>query len=109
MNIKDQIKAVEREIALRARCYPGWVAKGTMKQEQSDHELAAMRAVLATLKDSQYIETIPVGGVRVEIRGLTTDGKRHAVVRVVPGCNNDTLLISAMRDAALEFWKFFSK
>lgn len=109
MKIADQIKSVEREIALRMSAYRKFVEKGTMKQETSDHELAAMRAVLATLKDSQYIETIPVGGVRVEIRGITATGKRHAVVKVVTACDNDTLLISSMRDAALEFWRFFSR
>jgi len=109
MKVTDQIRVVEREIALRVTCYPRWVQKGTMKQEQATHELAGMRAVLQTLKESQYIETIPAGGVRVEIRGLTKDGRRHAVVKVEKDVNNDTLLITLCRDSAVEFWKFFSK
>lgn len=51
MNIDDQIKAVEREIGMRLRVYPAWVGKGKMKQEAADHEIAAMRAVLETLKE----------------------------------------------------------
>jgi len=109
MKVIEQIKVAEREIALRMRCYPKWVSQGTMKKEQADHELAGMRAVLETLKNSQYIDTIPPGGVRIEVRGLTKDGKRHAIVRVMTDVNNDTLLISMCRDVALEFWKFFSK
>jgi len=47
---EEQIKCVAREIALRRACYPRWVKDGKMKQEAADHELAAMEAVMATLK-----------------------------------------------------------
>jgi len=46
---------------------------------------------------------------RLPIRGLTQAGKRHAVVRLEPKIDNDTLILSLARDVALEFWKFFSK
>lgn len=45
-----QIACVEREIGYRERCYPRWVTEGRMKEDKADAELAAMRAVLATLK-----------------------------------------------------------
>lgn len=48
--LEQQIKAVEREIGMRLRVYPAWVRGGKMSQEKADHELAAMRAVLVTLK-----------------------------------------------------------
>jgi hypothetical protein len=45
-----QIAAVRREIALRERAYPRWVANARMKPERAAFELGAMRAVLATLE-----------------------------------------------------------
>jgi hypothetical protein len=48
--IADQIRCVRREIAMREAVYPRRVAIKKMKQETADHELAAMRAVLATLE-----------------------------------------------------------
>lgn len=50
ISIGDQIRAVKREIAMRERVYPRRVAAKQMKAEAAEHELAAMRAVLATLE-----------------------------------------------------------
>lgn len=47
--IDDQIKSVVREIGMRQRCYPAWVKKGTMTQEQASHELACMESIHRTL------------------------------------------------------------
>jgi hypothetical protein len=48
--IRDQIRCVEREIALRRRVYPRWVAEERMSQVVADGEVSTMEAVLATLK-----------------------------------------------------------
>lgn len=48
--ISAQIACVERGLGYRSRCYPRWVQEGRMKQDKADAELAAMRAVLETLK-----------------------------------------------------------
>lgn len=53
ITIEDQIKAVEREIGMRRRVYPNWVASKRMSQEKADKEIAAMEAVLETLKEVQ--------------------------------------------------------
>lgn len=53
ITIEDQIKAVEREISMRRRVYPNWVASKRMSQEKADKEIAAMEAVLETLKQVQ--------------------------------------------------------
>ena len=53
ITIEDQIKAVEREIGMRRRVYPNWVASKRMSQEKADKEIAAMEAVLETLKKVQ--------------------------------------------------------
>jgi hypothetical protein len=47
--IDDQITCVRREIALRTRCYPDWVASGRLSQAGADVELARMQGVLDTL------------------------------------------------------------
>jgi hypothetical protein len=52
VSIDDQIKCVAREIALRRTCYPRWVMNGKMKDAQALWELAAMEAVLETLKST---------------------------------------------------------
>ena len=49
-SLADQIRCVEREIAMRERVYPKWVAAGRMKLDQSEREIDAMKAVLATVK-----------------------------------------------------------
>ena len=53
VTIEDQIKAVEREISMRRRVYPNWVASKRMSKEKADKEIAAMEAVLETLKEVQ--------------------------------------------------------
>jgi len=45
-----QIASVKREIQMRERVYPKLVGAGKMKQHTADIEMAAMRAVLATLE-----------------------------------------------------------
>jgi hypothetical protein len=61
--LAGQIKAVEREIAMRKAVYPKRVAAKGMKQETADHEIAAMTAVLATLRGlERREETINEGG-----------------------------------------------
>ncbi len=50
ITLKVQIKAVEREIAMRKAVYPKRIAIGKMKAETAEHETAAMQAVLETLQ-----------------------------------------------------------
>ncbi|MBE7420666.1 MAG: hypothetical protein HS128_23465 [Ideonella sp.] len=53
ISIEQQIAAVQREIRMREHVYPRRISDGKMTQKLADRELAAMRAVLATL------ETLP--------------------------------------------------
>jgi hypothetical protein len=50
ISIEDQIKAAERELAMRRRVYPRRVDDGKMTPEKSVHEIAAMEAIIETLK-----------------------------------------------------------
>ena len=51
--IGRQIACVKRELAMRHRVYPRWVAQKRMTAEQAANELATMTAVLETLEDIQ--------------------------------------------------------
>lgn len=51
VSLTDQIRSVEREIAMREKCYPGWVSSGRLKAATAEHELTCMRAVLRTLRE----------------------------------------------------------
>ncbi len=48
--LPEQIACIKREIAMRERNYPKWVAAGRMKQAEADRELDRMRAVLNSLE-----------------------------------------------------------
>lgn len=58
-SLAQQIGCVEREIRMRAAVYPRQVARGKMNQDDADRELAAMRAVLETLRRVRVGETRP--------------------------------------------------
>lgn len=51
--LEEQITCVEREISMRERVYPRWVVEHRMTQAKAERELAAMRAVLRTLRGLQ--------------------------------------------------------
>jgi hypothetical protein len=59
ITLDQQIEAVAREIGMRARVYPRWVASNKMSQAKADHEQAAMRAVLATLQECKRRASLP--------------------------------------------------
>jgi hypothetical protein len=50
ISIEDQLRAARRELKLRERFYPGWIAQGRLTSATADHELAAMRAIVGTLE-----------------------------------------------------------
>jgi len=49
MPLEEQIAEAQRELALRRRCYPGWVKAGKLTHEDAYHQLAAMAAIVQTL------------------------------------------------------------
>lgn len=62
ISLDQQIAEVNREIAMRRRVYPRFVASGKMTQEQADQRIAAMHAVhetLTRLRDEQRAKTAP--------------------------------------------------
>ena len=49
INLNDLLGCCRRELAVRQRVYPKWVAKGTMKQDKADQEIELMRTVVEFL------------------------------------------------------------
>lgn len=47
--LTEQIAEVKREIALRHRLYPRWIAEARMAQPTAERQIACMTAVLHTL------------------------------------------------------------
>lgn len=54
----DQIACVARELAMRERVYPKFVASGRMTDDKAARELACMRAVLETIQACHVRETV---------------------------------------------------
>lgn len=48
-SIGQQIEEARREILMREKLYPQWVAKRRFSQSEADYFMGRMRAVLATL------------------------------------------------------------
>ncbi len=47
INMADKLACVERELKMRRKVYPRWVEKGHMSLGKSEHEIAAMEAIVA--------------------------------------------------------------
>lgn len=45
-NKAAQLAELKRELQMRQRVYPGWVKQGRMTQEQKDHRVACLIAVI---------------------------------------------------------------
>lgn len=50
VSLERQLAAVQRELGMRRAVFPRRVLAGKMAQSEADEELAAMEAVLATLR-----------------------------------------------------------
>lgn len=46
VDLNDLLGCARRELALRQRVYPKWVAKGSMSEKKAEKEIAQMRAVV---------------------------------------------------------------
>jgi hypothetical protein len=47
--LADQIAEVQREVALRKRCYPAWVKSGKLDAGNAKWQILVMEEVLRTL------------------------------------------------------------
>jgi len=49
--LEEQVRCAERELEKRKNFYPKWVSEGRMNQLKADREIAAMTAIVETLKN----------------------------------------------------------
>ena len=49
ITLAEQIQEAQRELALRRRCYPQWVKRGTLDAQDTYHQLQCMEAIVRTL------------------------------------------------------------
>jgi hypothetical protein len=47
MTKTDKLRCVERELRMRKKVYPRWIAEGRMTQQQAEHEIDCMAAIAA--------------------------------------------------------------
>lgn len=88
ITLDQQIQAVAREIAMRRSAYPKWVASKRLTQAKADQEIAAMEAVLETLKGIRVAEpaawaVIDVGSDEL-IDAMTVKPDEHDGIRLAP-------------------------
>ncbi|QXN68016.1 hypothetical protein [Microcystis phage Mwe-Yong1] len=48
-NIHQQLEELQRERHMRASVYPGWVARGKLRQAEADEHMARLDAAIETL------------------------------------------------------------
>lgn len=56
---REMREELEREIRIRERCFPGWVATGKISKEEADRRLAVLRAVLIHVQTCETIREAP--------------------------------------------------
>ena len=49
ITLEEQIAEAQRELALRRKCYPGWVKSGKLAHEDAYYQLQCMEAIVRTL------------------------------------------------------------
>ena len=47
--LRDQITELRRELSVRRRVFPGWVASGKLSAEEADRRVERMEGALASL------------------------------------------------------------
>jgi hypothetical protein len=56
-SIIDLVECAKRELALRQRVYPKWVASGRLDARKADHEIECMKAIVSRLEKIRDDET----------------------------------------------------
>ena len=56
ISLDDEILCLRREIGLRERVYPRWVAQGKMKHDNAEREIAVMKSALESLHRLKGLE-----------------------------------------------------
>ncbi|MBW8268317.1 hypothetical protein [Caldovatus aquaticus] len=81
--LDEQIAELKRELALRERAFPRFVASGRMKQAEADRSMARMKAALHTLLAVQAVMRDGARVVKIQLQAAL-DMQREPRVAVRP-------------------------
>jgi hypothetical protein len=56
--LDQQLAEIDRELTMRRRLYPEWVASGRMRGQTADSQMSAMAAVRETIRQLRQNETM---------------------------------------------------
>ena len=51
--MSEILKELRRELAMRRKCYPSWVADGRLTKPTADHRIAMIEQAIEALESSQ--------------------------------------------------------
>jgi len=68
--LKNQVAELQRERAMRARLYPGWVDAGRLKRDVADAQLATLGRAIETL---QLLQEPRINALVQGMKALTPD------------------------------------
>jgi hypothetical protein len=57
VSLQDMLGCARRELSMREKAYPGWVARGRMTQDKADVEMRYMAAIV------RHFETLVAGRI----------------------------------------------
>ena len=96
VTIAEQVACVDRELGMRKRVYPRWVANGKLNQAAADLEMRRMEAVRDTLRRVQveFSDREPGAMVTGELFGpaKVRDDERQKVLAVVLNLSSQDLV-----------------
>lgn len=58
VTLQDQLRAAQRELALRRNVYPNQVVARRMSQDKANHEIACMEAIVETLDKQRMLAEV---------------------------------------------------
>jgi len=94
-SLQAQVRCVEREIALRRGVYGRMVRDGRMKRQVADDELAAMGAVLVTVRAARQVELAQEAqdrhALEAKVQAIVQQGKAEDEERRDMAASNERL------------------
>ena len=60
VTLAEKLHSAERELKMRRQVYPRWVARQKMSQEQADHEIRCMEAIVEDYRTLAEKEPLPL-------------------------------------------------
>lgn len=73
--LDKQLDEIDRELMMRRRMYPQWVAKGSMKPEQSEYQLKLLEEIKETVRQARQDSMMRgMNGNRIGDEGAAKSG-----------------------------------